>query len=263
MNPTLLPNPTAVGVPVLTVEDGELVATWRGGRWSHPLAEVSLVTCSYRIRNSQTSGLTRDNVLVEDRAGQPLAWLGNLDVAPYLPSALAEFADAVGVPLVQRGEVPFSTVSALPDHVRIGPGTSRAGQLAAPARQWILCLALIGGAGPLVLVAVEDWSRWWWLLLVPLWFFGSFFVIGIGEGKARRDDAGWVRRTRLGTALVALVTVLGVAVGASGYDGGQSAVPGWLGLWVAFAGMVLLASGLNGLRGTWVRGGQGGMTRAK
>lgn len=249
MTLTLRPNAAAVGVPTLSIEGDYLVVTTAEKQQTHLLADVILAAFTYRIR-IQTSGLTRYNVLLEDRSGRPLAWLGNLDIEPYPGVALSEFATRAGIPLQVRGELPFSAVASIPDEARIGPGTSRAGSVVAPLRQWLMCLVLIGGVAPLVLVGVEHWSRWWWLLLVPLWSFGSFFVMGALQSGMKKDDAAWVRGTRLKAALAVVVTALGVVGGVLGYgDGGP--VPGWLGVWVAAGALILLAGWLLALEGTW------------
>ncbi|WP_431840999.1 hypothetical protein [Calidifontibacter indicus] len=237
---TLEPNPSAPGVPRLTV-DGDRVDIDTGqGTRSLALAEVGIACFTYAIRNSQTAGLVRHNVMIETRDGRPLAWLGNADVVPYAPGALAGFAAQAGLPLRDLGEIPYSAVRAFPDEVlRVGPGTSRAGSMVAPLRQWILCLTLIAGATPLALSIAQKWSLWWWLLLVPFWFFGSFFAVGALQAGAGNDRSA-IGRTRVKVLVALVVTIAAAAVGVLGYQG-RGPVPGWLGLWVAAGGLVLVS----------------------
>ena len=246
---TLSPNPASVGVPTLVVDAGRLVITGADEPVSFPVTDIGIARFSYRIRNSRTSGLHRSNVMVESRTGQPLAWLANLDVEPYLPGQLEAFAAAAGIPVRDLGEIPSAAVSNFADDIRLGPGTSRVGSVVAPLRQWILCLALIGGATPLALSIVEHWSLGWWLLLVPFWFFGALVVVGALSSK-RPADPQAVSRTR-GKALPAfLVAVTGTTLGILGHQG-HGPVPGWVGVWVGAAALILLSGWLLALQGTW------------
>ncbi len=90
---------------------------------------------------------------------------------------------------------------------------------------------------------------WWWLLLVPLWSFGAFVVVGALSSK-RPADPQAVSRTR-GKALIAcLAAVTGTTLGILGYQA-DGPVPGWLGVWVGAAGLILLIGWLLALQGTW------------
>lgn len=148
----LRPRPGMTSAPTLTVSGGQLTLQAPGEK---PVVlgltrERVLTLARYRttMSTSDRRYVSRVGWRLLDSNGACVAWLANSDRPAYDDADVAEFAGQAGFALTDLGDVSFADLQAgrgLP----LGPGTSRAGSVVAPAFQWVLT-GTVAGSGALV-----------------------------------------------------------------------------------------------------------------